>query len=1089
MLVSGATYLYIDTDLLQYYVQASELIDLGVWSPMVVYSRLQVVDYDGILYVALRGTTATPPSQPISEDWSMLVLVRGSSTVISAGSDWIARQMALAALQVGWSGTYIATVAYEIGTSALYYAGSAYSIAIDGTNAAAAAQATADAAFTIAVQGTDLAMTAYIIAQEGTNTGTAALNIASAAFDIAVTGTNRAEQAYSLAAIGTNTGTFALNVASAAFDIAVSGTNRAEQAYSLAAIGTNTGTAALNIASAAFDIAVTGTNLAYVALQTAWVGTVIPPLYSLPDVSIPTPFVNQVLAFDGSLWVAKDTPSQVAPGAFTLYLEDTASGTGGYFNLRTTPSGLAEDQDNVTVGGGTPFVYSEGYLTGIINRTVLDGGIWEFNTYSAVSNGAQSAQIIVETYLAALNGSETLLFAGTSAPVSSTSVTLSTLIIAQGTFATNLTDKLLVKYYWLKNGNPSLTATMWHSGSDHASHIHTPIGFSHNDLGGLQGGATDQYYHTTLDQQGALRGTSGYPSDTNRYATGEDYRLALATVGTTTADAALLLASQGTNLAMTAYIIAQYGTNTGTYALNVAQEAFALASAPFPDLSNRLVSGGVAVWGTGYTFSVVPTVVNFNGSVINYSGTTFTLETADPTDDRIDLVIADINGSIFPATGTPSTPPAPPDYDPQSQFQLTFIPVDANTTSYLQAERVWIYQENLEWTWATNSAIHLNPNSITDPYAGTKAIEGTGVVNGNYFQLTAPTQFDLSNYDTLYFYIKPKASWSTRYLRLEWRVSSGGIRVGNYVSLANGALGFDSSNLNYQLIAIPMRLFGVPVGTLLQTLRFTEISTASSIGFFLDDMALQVGVVQPGVSIPDATTVSKGIVELAQNGESAAAVVVQGNDYRLALGAAGTSAVIIEQGTRSQEDQFLQNQIVVEQGTRSQEDQFLQNQIGGITDILGKGFSGTFDLYLGQVYAGAADTKLVFVNGVVTSQIAPYYSWSDAMHYADGSISSLDDHSGWSANGTISIDSVSGTRILTEDFMDSYTVGTVNSAGGTLTGGTGWGGPAFIATSFIHVYGSETFETYTVGTVIGTGASGTLNGGIGWDGTIVIWTY
>ena len=722
MLVSGATYLYIDTDLLQYYAQASELIDLGDWSSMVVYSRLQVIDYDGILYVALRTTNATPPSQPISEDWSMLVLVRGVTTIISAGSDWIARQMALAALQVGWSGTYIAA------------------------------------------QGTDLAMTAYTIAQEGTNTGTAALNVAQAAFDISVQGTNLAQTAY--------------------------------------------------------YISKTGTNLAYLALQTAWVGTVIPPLSSLPDVSIPTPSANQVLMFDGSLWKA------------------------------------------------------------------------------------QSA-----------------------------------------------------------------------------------------------------------------------------------------------------------------------------------------ASAPFPDLSTWLVSGGVAVWVTDYTFSVAPTVVSFNGSVISYSGTTFTLATADPVDDRIDLVIADINGNIFPVAGTPSTPPAAPDYDPQNQFQLTFIPVDANTTEFQQADRIWIYQENAEWTWATNSSIHLNPDSTTDPYAGTKSIEGTSVSNNNYFQLTAPTQFDLSNYDTLYFYIKPKATWGTRYLRLSWRVTSGLIGVGYYVSLTNGAFGFNSSSLNYQLIAIPTRLFGIPVGTLLQTLRFTEISTSGSIGFCMDDIALQVGVVQPGVSIPDATTVSKGIVELAQNGENAAAVVVQGNDYRLALGASGTSAIFVEQGTRSQEDQFLQNQIIVEQGTRSQEDQVIQSEVDDINALLGLGFSGTSNLFIGQLYGGIVDTQVVFVNGVIRSRVLPYYAWSDSILETDGSISSVTDHFGWASNGTITVDSFSGTRILADDFMQGYTVGTVTSAGGTLTGGTGWSDAPFIATSFIHVYGSESFETYAVGTVVGTGVSGTMADGIGWDGTIVIWTY
>lgn len=762
MLVSGATYLYIDTDLLQYYVQASELIDLGEWSSMVVYSRLQVVDYDGILYVALRTTSATPPSQPISEDWSMLVLVRGATTVVSAGSDWIARQLGLAALQMGWSGTYLANVAYEIGTNALYYAGSAYSIAVDGTNAAAAAQLTADSAFTIAVQGTDLALTAYTIAQEGTNTGTAALNFASAAFDIAVAGTDLAMTAYTIAQEGTNTGTAALNIASAAFDIAVAGTNLAQTAYQIATAGTD-------LAQTAYYIAQTGTNLAYVALQTAWAGTVISPLSSLPDVSIPTPSANQVLTFDGSLWKAQSAPTSVSNAAFTYYLAEGITFS-GYESLLTVASPSGEDLDAaaVTASGS---VLIRGYASGTLGRDTIDPGIWEFATYVEVDGQAQ-----VEIQVFVYDGvTENLIITATTGTLSPGSILLDTTNYFAGSFSVNPSDRIIAKYYastWVAG---SVNVTLYHSGTEHYTHIHTPLATQHNDLAGLQGGGTAERYHTTLDQQGAMLGTSGYPSAFNRYVTAEDNRMALITVGTQTADEAFDIAAAGTNLAFTAYIISQYGTNTGTAAYLLAQ--------------------------------------------------------------------------------------------------------------------------------------------------------------------------------------------------------------------------------------------------------------------------------------------------------------------------AGTNAVITEQGTRSQADQFLQNQIIVEQGTRSEKDQILQDEIDDINARLGLGFSGTSVLFIGQIYGGIVDTQLVLVDGMVTGRTLPYYAWSDSILATDGSISSITDHFGWNSNGTVVVDSQSGTRIMADDFMTSYGVGTVTDAGGTLTGGTGFTAAPFIATGFIHVYGSETFEAYTVGTVIGTGVSGTLSAGTGWDGTIVIWTY
>lgn len=688
MIAATTTYLYVDTDANQYYVQGAELIDRGVWDNSAIYQRQHAVEYDGGMFVALQANSGAVPTGFVDENWSALVIIiEGGAPITSAGSDYLAR---LAASQ--------AQSTAQVGTNVAY---TALFTAWAGTDAAAIGGA---AAYALAESGTQLARLALQIASEGTNTGTAALG--------------RADYAIELASVGTDAALYALNLAS-------TGTSAAQFAISVAVAGTD---AAANAAAIAGD-----------AYSLAMLGTIIPPLSSLPDVSIPTPFVNQVLAFDGSLWVAKDTPSQVAPGAFTLYLENTASGTDGYFNLRATPSGLPEDQDDVSVGGAVPLVYVEGYLTNFIERTSIDGGIWEFNTYSAVSNGAQSAQIVVETYLHALNGSETLLFTGTSAPVSSTSVALSPLIIAQGSFVSNLTDKLLVKYAWLKTSGPSVTTSLWHSGSEHASHIHTPIGYAHNDLGGLQGGTTEQYYHTTLDQQGAMLGTDGYPDATNRFVT---------------------------------------------------------------------------------------------------------------------------------------------DSDP----------------------------------------------------------------------------------------------------------------------------------------------------------RFVTISAVA-------DLALQIAI-------------------------------------------AGTDAVVVEAGSRTAADVF-------EAGTRLAADLELDARLDSIEDILGQGFSGTSSMYVGQVYSGGADIELVVVNGMVTSQVLPYYAWNDFCVgvCTTGSVSSFVGQSGWGGAGTVVVDLLNGTRIAADDFMDAYVVGTITNQGGTISSGTGWASSALIQDNLIRVYGSETFEAYTVGTVYGTGVSGTLDGGFGWAGTIVIWTY
>jgi hypothetical protein len=378
-------------------------------------------------------------------------------------------------------------------------------------------------------------------------------------------------------------------------------------------------------------------------------------------------------------------------------------------------------------------VLIRGYASGTLGRDVIDPGIWEFATYVDTTGLAQ-----VEIQVFKYDGTtETQLITVTTGTIGAGEIVLDTAVYFAGSFAVNPSDRLVAKYYastWLAG---PLDVTLHHSGTEHYTHIHTPLATQHNDLAGLQGGSTDERYHTTLDQQGAMLGTDGYPDATNRFVTDSD------------------------------------------------------------------------------------------------------------------------------------------------------------------------------------------PRFVTT-------------------QATA-------------------------------------------------------------------------------------------------DLALQIAI-------------------------------------------AGTDAVVVEAGSRTAADVF-------EAGTRLTADLELDARMDVLEDILGVGFSGTSTMYVGQVYSGGADIELVVVNGVVTSQVMPYYAWTDFTVSATGSVSSFVGQSSWGGAGTIVVDLLTGTRIAADDFMEAYTVGTINDQGGTISSGTGWFSSALIQDNLIHVYGSETFEAYTVGTVYGTGVSGTLDGGFGWAGTIVIWTY
>ena len=596
MVVATTTYLYTDVNLNPYYVQGSQLTDRGPWSSLASYAPPDVVQIGVDQYYALAPNTNMPPSGIVDENWSTLVIVEEANTVVNAGSDYYARLLATLALETAWVGT-------QIGSSAYNYAEAAYNLAIIGTNNPGGFSVGTDAYY-LAESGTNIGWAAYLLAQIGTNTGTAALNAAASAqstansaFSIAVIGTNAAananafaEIAWQLAQFGTNTGTLALNNAATA-------QSTADSAFSIAVIGTNAAATANAYASIAWQLAQFGTNTgstAYSVAQSAWalaqLGTIIPPLSSLPDVFIPAPTAQQHLVFDGSRWTASDAMSTGAVSAFTYYLDVADTGTDAYETLLPSPAGGTEVVE-VRSGGSGATTWIDSYLTSYLNRTQLTAGIWTFNNYIHVDYGSNSAQIIADAYQVNINGTETLLFSGTSAAFNSTTPVLVPILLTEGTYPTSATDKLGVRY-WFTTPSPSVAVYFYHNGTTHYTNIQTPLTTSHNDLAGLQGGTTQQFYHTTHDQNEALRGTVGNPSDGNRYVTQTDLTIQAGSVtsiansayytaqsGSNTANDAYFIAVIGTNTGTAAYTLAQFGTNTGTAAYNYAAQAYTLAVA------------------------------------------------------------------------------------------------------------------------------------------------------------------------------------------------------------------------------------------------------------------------------------------------------------------------------------------------------------------------------------------------------------------------------------------------------------------------------------------------------------------------------
>ncbi len=267
-----------------------------------------------------------------------------------------------------------------------------------------------------------------------------------------------------------------------------------------------------------------------------------------------------------------------------------------------------------------------------------------------------------------------------------------------------------------------------------------------------------------------------------------------------------------------------------------------------------VISGGTVTWITGYTYNVSASVYAINGVIYSSPSTDVTLDPADPTDDRIDLFVLTTLGTADKVTGTPSTPPATPDYNSNDEIQIGFATVAAASTQpTIPTES--IYLENTEWVTAVNTG-NINPSSTNNPYAGSKDIEGTTVVNNNRITFTPASFPDINQYDSLIFKIRSKANWGPN-RRFIIQFYNGTIAIGNAVQFGNGSFGFVSATTGvYQNILIPLYLFGnINAAT---NLRWTMATSGGSVGFYIDNIQLTFEGVVPPPAVGTVTTFSSG---------------------------------------------------------------------------------------------------------------------------------------------------------------------------------------------------------------------------------------
>jgi hypothetical protein len=262
-----------------------------------------------------------------------------------------------------------------------------------------------------------------------------------------------------------------------------------------------------------------------------------------------------------------------------------------------------------------------------------------------------------------------------------------------------------------------------------------------------------------------------------------------------------------------------------------------------------LVSGGQVTWQTGLTFAVAAGTGYINGVLYSWAAQTVTLDAADATHPRIDVIYVADTAVADSITGTPSADPSEPVADPGTQLKLALVTIAAGATAPTVSSEL-VYAENAgdptEWDWTTSGS-GWTLNSTNNPRGGTIDIEGTTVAANAYVEGERGSgTIDPTSYAQLVLYLRFKTAWgNNRFLQITLR--NAGVQVGNALRVSSGFFGLDQTNITtYQAVIIPTLQFAAAPGAVVNQVRIQALGTGgTAIGVYLDDISFTTGGTTP----------------------------------------------------------------------------------------------------------------------------------------------------------------------------------------------------------------------------------------------------
>jgi len=223
---------------------------------------------------------------------------------------------------------------------------------------------------------------------------------------------------------------------------------------------------------------------------------------------------------------------------------------------------------------------------------------------------------------------------------------------------------------------------------------------------------------------------------------------------------------------------------------------------------------GGALWsGAGFVFDVSDLYFYIDDTNYVSSATQVTLDPADPSQDRFDIIVVDDSLNVSVVTGTPGTPPAQPELA-WNQVGVTIVLVSAgSTTPTINYDLM--YNEDTgsptEWvasTYSLSGAVGaINNASTNNPFNGTKCIQATAVNIRRGSLLTRATDVNIQNFSSIQFAFRLDSAITTaQNFNIRFR-NSGGTFIGNTVSVFNWGASRTVIGTN-QVVVIPITAFG-----------------------------------------------------------------------------------------------------------------------------------------------------------------------------------------------------------------------------------------------------------------------------------------